>query len=312
MPVVNFQTWEDCELNCKFCLYSKIKKLKGGWSLDDFKVAADKLIEIGIDRFDMTPSLGEITLDPTWQEKLKYIDGRVNYIQIYTHGLNITQDDMIKILSLKSPVTFFFSVYGDTQQMYKDMTGHDKFDMFMETIKCIIPLLPLPNNKRIGFDLRFKDVELPLKVTNIDIKNPFWREMFVLQSNKNIIIFNKWENSNWGIEFEGLIHSKDLPVLDRACDCMNVTLNPNGDAIICDICYPYDERFKTIGNIFTDDAEMIYNNLNKIIEEMNQGVFPEVCQICSEYTCDGDTEEYFDREEWKERKKEFYENTNIF
>jgi MoaA/NifB/PqqE/SkfB family radical SAM enzyme len=306
MPIVNFQTWEFCELNCKFCLYVKTKKLTNGWRLKDFRVAADKLIESGIDRFDMTPSLGEITLDPTWIDKLKYIDGRVDYIQVYTHGLNLKKSDLRTLMNLKSPLTLVFSVYGDSPRTYKDTTGHDEFNKFMSVLTQIKEVTPLPANKRIGFDIRFQEIEMPMHITNVDFKNHLWRELLLLNGlSENIFILNKWENSNWGVKFPNLPNAKEMPKLEKACDCMNVTLNPNGDAVICDICYPYDKRFEILGNILTDDVATIYNRLNEIIEEMDNGEFPSVCKNCTEYTCTGDEEDYFDGA-WKTRPKRMW------
>lgn len=309
MALVNFQTWEMCELKCKFCLYSFMPKIKGGWSLEKFKLAADRLIEIGVDRFDMTPTLGEITLDPTWKEKLLHIDGRVDYIQLYTHGLNLVEGDFDFLLGLKSPLTLFFSVYGDSVDSFKETTGSGRYERFLESFLLIRKKLPLPPNKRVGADIRFRAVELPLKVENIDLSNRFWREILTLvDQEKNFVALNKYQNNNWGRDFPEQSYAKDMPELLGACDCANLTLNPNGDAVICDICHPYDENFEILGNIFKDGAAEIYRKARQIWKEMEEGKFPKICENCTEYTCEGDREDYFDSV-WKTRDKVFWEDS---
>ncbi len=281
-------------------------KIQGGWSLEDFKVAADKLIEIGVDRFDMTPTLGEITLDPTWKEKLSYIDGRVDYIQMYTHGLNLKEKDLEHILGLESPLTLFFSVYGDSQESFQKTTGSSRYKRFLESVRMIKDFLPLPTNKRIGVDIRFKPVTLPLEVSNIDFKNTLWKEILTLQQKeKSFVILNKYQNNNWGRDFKTQNFAKDMPPLQGACDCMNLTLNPNGDALICDICHPYDEKFEILGNILKDDAKEIFSKLHQIWLDMEKGIYPEICLKCTEFTSDGDKEDYHSGC-WKTRDKNFW------
>jgi MoaA/NifB/PqqE/SkfB family radical SAM enzyme len=298
-----------CELQCRFCLYSSVEKLKGGWGLEQFKIAADKLIEIGVGRFDMTPTLGEITLDPTWKEKLSYIDGRVDYIQFYTHGMNLTEADLKFVLSLKSPFTMYFSIYGENVETFKATTGSSQYDRFLKNFLMVKNHIPFPENKRIGVDIRFRPVKLSLHVSNIDISNPFWREVLLLQSKeKNFPVLNKFNNNNWGGPLEDQTFAKKMPVLKGACDCLNLTINPNGDAVICDICHPYDERFEILGNIFKDDAADIFKNLHKVWKLMEQGVYPEICKNCTEFTCSGEREDVYDAG-WKSQHKVFWEDS---
>jgi hypothetical protein len=277
--------------------------------LDDFKVAADKLIDAGVKRFDMTPSLGEITLDPTWRDKIQYIDGWAEYIQIYTHGMNLTLEDLEFIASLNTPTTLFISVYGDDPETFREITGHDRFYDVMRSIRLIKGMYDrreVPAWIRFGLDIRFKEIEIPLTIHNINLRNELWRIIYSLIVNDNFLLYNKWENSNWGVAFPDLMNAKEEKQLIRACDCLNVTLNPNGDAVICDICHPYDERFEILGNIFTDEVEVIYNRLEEVADKMNEGEFPEVCWNCTEYTCVGDMEDYYDGTEWKTRPKEMW------
>jgi MoaA/NifB/PqqE/SkfB family radical SAM enzyme len=311
MPIVNFQTWEMCQLNCKFCLYSRQEKLSGGWSLDDFKKTVDNLVGIGIDRLEMTPALGEITLDPTWLEKVKYADGKVGDILIYTNGLNLKQNDLKVLLGLNGPLTLKISIYGDSRESYLSTTGKDLYEQFQNKIKMLKSSLPLPENKRIGVDIRFKKIELPLHVSNMDIKNELWRDLLILgQTEKNFIIENRPSNSNWGMDFPNLPNPKTKEKFSGPCDCMNVTLNPNGDALICNVCHPYDERYVTLGNVLKDPSELIFNRFNDVKENMRQGIIPEICKKCTEYNCKGDTEEYYDNG-WKIRPKRYLSRQGV-
>ncbi len=295
-----------CQLKCNFCLYSFQDKLKGGWELDDFRMVADKLISFGINRFEFTPSLGEITLDPTWHDKIRYLDGRVDDILIYTNGLKIDEEQIRLLMEMKTPLTLFFSMYGDSQESYLNTTGVDCYEVFFKQVEHLSSFFPLPENKRIGIDIRFKEVEMPLHPSGVNFKNPIWKQLLLYQGQEpNFLLVNRPENSNWAIDFPGLPRPKEKVEFNGACECMNVTLNPNGDALICNICHPYDKRYEVLGNVFTDKLEDIFESFNEVQQKMQAGIIPEICKNCTEYDCQGDNEEYYD-DGWKTRPKQYW------
>lgn len=309
MPTVNFQTWEMCQLSCGFCLYSFQEKLAGGWSLEAFKKTADKLAEAGVDSLEMTPALGEITLDPDWVEKVKHASAKFKHVLVYTNALNLKEGDLNELLKTDVALILMISVYGDSRESYRKTAGKDLYELFLKKIKMIRSFLPLPKNKRIGVDIRFKKVELPLTVSNVDFKNELWKELLTLdQREPNFFVENRPLNSNWGVDFPGLPGPKEKKPFEGPCDCMNVTLNPNGDALICNVCHPYDKRYERLGNIFEDGPEPILRAFNTTRDKMRKGLIPEICENCTEYECKGDQESYFDGE-WKTRAKTFWKSS---
>lgn len=311
MPTVNFQTWEMCQLNCGFCLYSFQEKLAGGWSLAEFKKVADTLAAAGVDSLEMTPALGEITLDPTWLEKVKHASIKFERILVYTNALNLKEKDLEELLKLDASLIFVISVYGDSRESYQETTGKDLFEKFLEKVKTIRSFFPLPRNKKIGVDIRFKKIELPISVSNVDFKNELWKELLILdQGEPNFFVENRPLNSNWGVDFPDLPRPKEKKTFIGPCDCMNVTLNSNGDALICNVCHPYDKRYEKLGNIFKDGPGPIFRAFNQCRENMKNGMIPKICETCTEYECKGDEESYFDGE-WKTRPKTFLQSSLI-
>ena len=77
---INIQIINRCQLRCKFCARSwlptnRILEIGSSvMSLDNFKRIIDKCVESGRTQICLTPRIGEVFLDPTFKEKVTYLE----------------------------------------------------------------------------------------------------------------------------------------------------------------------------------------------------------------------------------------------
>ena len=120
---IDIITTNHCQLQCKFCLNSK---LKGNFPVDvmtydQFVDVVDRCIDYGFDKFDLTPNVGDIFLDKDIMNKLIYLENN-QYVKRYefvTNFLAVTPLDTTTIPGTCPPASVKFAdVNGKSREKY--------------------------------------------------------------------------------------------------------------------------------------------------------------------------------------------------
>lgn len=130
---INIQISNRCNLFCIFCPRSNIpaedlKKIEktGFMPLNLFREIVDRAVTDGVSIISLTPRMGEVLLDPTLLEKLKYLE-ECEDIESYFFATNLTVDasSLIDFLQESQKFTLEISHYGNLNKFLELTHGSE-------------------------------------------------------------------------------------------------------------------------------------------------------------------------------------------
>jgi len=277
-----------CNGNCCFCANRYLKDNRMNMPFDVFKRAVDEYARMGGKSISLTPSPGEVMLDPNFFEKVSYIHKKGMTCSLFTNALLFDKniDNLIKYeiddlhIDLADIVPRYDSrVFGISEESSKKRIN--------AVIKFLEELEKRNMKRKVHLDFR------PMRPINkiiIDMKKtPFWR-----MYKKRIFTMSFLQSyDNWG----GLITKKDLlgiqtlkrPPKIKLYPCaalFTISILPDGKIRLCGC------RCKRTLNdelVIGDFNKMSLKDLEKsekwreIIINFQKGKLPEVCKDCSFY-----------------------------
>ena len=125
--IIGLQTTNLCQLSCKPCPNSIMRAPKIENKMKEMKVFKEtihRMINFGLTRFQLTPTLGDPFTDSTMIEKLEWMEGlpEVEMIEFFTNFLGLNISDIERLVKLKK-IRMCISVYGCTAESYNEFTG---------------------------------------------------------------------------------------------------------------------------------------------------------------------------------------------
>jgi sulfatase maturation enzyme AslB (radical SAM superfamily) len=113
-----------CNLKCKFCAYEKKVTPKVIMSNEMFFDCVNQAVDLGYDRFELTPCTGDVFMDKHLFEKLDFLDNHPK-VKEYSFFSNLTvpsHDQLTKLATLKKMVGLTISIYGHDEKSFVDIT----------------------------------------------------------------------------------------------------------------------------------------------------------------------------------------------
>ncbi len=316
--VLAIDTCSICNLECRFCAYGKKKSLKVEMEDAFFEDLIHQAVEMGFDKFCLTPTTGDIFVGKNVFNKFKILENHPKVKSYYFHT-NFTLPDehqILELLELKKLSELNISFYGHDSQSFIDLTQSTNkvFERLVFNLKFLLkhysarkghPLLNIYLRTLYSFSFSkmdeselsaifrklLKDKEIPLELTTE---------------------FNNWGGSVSQADVEGLdirIDDKPFPKTGsclliyfslqvfadgrvNACSCRDV----DGELVIGDL---NEQKLKDI----LSDRNSVYM---KLIENQQKNIFHSVCQSCDFYRSiyRGDIPKYYKKPLMK--LKDFY------
>jgi radical SAM protein with 4Fe4S-binding SPASM domain len=276
-----------CNANCVFCAYKYYKDKKMLMNFKIFKKIVDEIKKFNGNNIDLTPTLGEVLIDPNLFEKIKYAKKKNLYISTYTNGILLNKNNNYKKL-VDSGVDILTVSVGDIDPKIDSKIYGINIKSSKERWKGINKLIDYfltKKNKKIH--LSFRPKRAPWKI----IKEPKFKIIFKKLGKNNINFSLRYDN--WG----GLIKKKDLigimslkKIQNKVfipCRMLNtLSIFPDGSVRLCGCRVKesiYDDLL--IGNIKNNSLLELINSKKviKIKKSFLNNNPPEICKNCSFY-----------------------------
>ncbi len=279
-----------CNLNCIFCAYDISEIEKQTMPYKDFTKYIEKAVRFGFDTFNLTPLIGESLIDPTFFEKLIYLENR-NDVAEYDFCTNLTRanDGFFNIIKKCEKLrSFSISIYGHDQQSFTEITRSD-FRWYQNVINNLHKLTHC-------LEIHHKT---ELRIRSVNTFNLLNCHSELCQLIKQLEVLGvrvriPCEYQNWGglIPQDQLINNKLIPkknIQIKKEPCVFLffkhTIRPDGFINACS-AGDGNGRF-VIGNISQQAFEDIYSGQNSVYMNLIQSHlnrdFNNVCQSCSAY-----------------------------
>lgn len=235
----------NCYYNCTFC--NKDKGKMNQMPFETFKVIVNKYIELGVESFELTPTIGDAVVLKDFNKYINYVLSKNKKVFFFTSlgTLDFDPEFLKNIFPQHKDFYAVISVYGLTFKAFNKVTTSPLhiFKLFKKNLLYILNEFK-NTNRTLIFRNRNKNDEV------------FFKQLSI-----------KYKCDNFRFEtFSGDSNCTDKSLIqERDNICCNFIINPG-----CDIhgnikgCMygGYDNNF-IIGNVFTDDLNEIYSNYFK-------------------------------------------------
>lgn len=279
--MIHVETINVCNHNCIFCAYGVSIKEKHIMPMDLFSKILIDYNNIGGGPISLTPSPGEIFLDPLLQERLQLLEKfpKISFLSITTNGIGsekITDDNLCDIL--KKIPRIYISIYGLDSDEYFQITRSDTYERCISSIKRIIDFSE-PGTVILGFRLLYK-------------RTPNEINEWILNKFGKFIPFDyTLEYVTWGSliksnlpKLPGEAIWKKMPPITTPCfrPLISIKICVNGDVSLC-CCGNPSSRDLNLGSVLNKSLEAIYNS-KKCDKYWNlKGYIPDTCKNCTTY-----------------------------
>ena len=295
---IDIITTNHCQLQCKFCLNSK---LKGNFPVDvmtydQFVDVVDRCIDYGFDKFDLTPNVGDIFLDKDIMNKLIYLENN-QYVKRYefvTNFLAVTPLDITQLLHTQK-CECAISIYGFDIDSYIETTGVNAYVKFKDNLCILGDFCDDYNNADpFMFYMRYSKYEdFPYGV----IKNRMEKMMKMGATLENAETVNR----NWaGLMIDSVGEKQGI--------CSRILsengIYPNGDITACN-CWDWKKEL-IIGNMNEQELSEIYSRdsiFGELLAEQFKNIYRGPCVKCDDFT---PVRKYDLHHEWTKIYKIFY------
>lgn len=291
LGIMSLEISSICNLKCRFCAYEKKVTPKVVMSNEMFFDCVNQAVELGYDRFELTPCTGEVFMDRHLFEKLHFLEQHPK-VKEYSFFSNLTipsHDQLVELTKLKKMVGLNISIYGHDEKSFVDITKSTSkvYGQLVSNLKVMLAQANRPFPISVGWrstgDVPHKDsselMELlgKLKRAGVRVNSPHG-------------VFN-----NWG----GLVSQNDVAGLSMkimpgnkkyksgACAKLfdSIQITASGIVNACS-CRDVNSTLR-IGDVRTTPLRKIISAENKdyirLIEEQQARKFSSVCNGCDFY-----------------------------
>ena len=288
----NIETTGACNLKCRFCAYEKKGSPKVSMADDVFAGVVEQALDMGFDRFHLTPCTGDVFMDRHFFQKLQYLDAhpRVREYNFFTNLTIPTRDQLLRLLGLKKFDRLTISVYGHDEASFVAITKSSAkiYRRLLANLEALLQHLDRwPSRVSIGHRSSFEAVANDASDL-MRLLHRFRQAGIPVHASHGVY-------NNWG----GYITQEDVAGLDmritpaddtvKAGPCVklfdSVQVMATGVVNAC-ACRDVDATL-AIGDIASKPLAEIINAKNaryrEIIDEQQAGKFRPVCASCDFY-----------------------------
>lgn len=280
-----------CNLKCKFCAYEKKLTPKISMSNEMFFDCVNQSVDLGFDRFELTPCTGDIFMDKHIFEKFDFLE-RHQKVSGYSFFSNLTiptHDQLILLMKLKKLKALTVSIYGHDEESFIAITKSTP-KVYQRLIENLETMLVQSNRLySLGFGFR-STFDVPIEDSSelMELLSKFKQTGVAVNSSHGV--FNNWGGIISQDDISGL-KMKIVPANKKyklgACaklfDAPQITATGVVNACSCrDVNATLkigDVREMPLKNIISiENTEYM-----RIIDEQQEGKFRPVCESCDYY-----------------------------
>jgi MoaA/NifB/PqqE/SkfB family radical SAM enzyme len=199
---LGIETINICNARCVFCAYPKMRRPKQVLEQEIFAKAIDDYVDMGGGAVRLTPTMGDVLLDPHFLDRLRLMRSRPEIGQVYvvTNGIAWDRYTPAQQQFIVESIDWLgLSIGGLDAPSYERMYGVDRFEKARAAVHSACDLKG-SHNPSMQIHLAFR-ADRPLRELQDDPKmDPFRRPEIDRIAGGN-------EYLNWG----GLVTEDDLP-----------------------------------------------------------------------------------------------------
>jgi MoaA/NifB/PqqE/SkfB family radical SAM enzyme len=283
-----------CNLKCAFCAYDKKMTPQMNMSNQFFFDVIEQAIEMGYQRFGLTPITGELFMDKNVMDKIEFLENhpKVKLFHFYTN-FTILDEDRIKRVSELSKLAYMaISIYGHDRESFVETTKSTPH-VYQRLVNNLRTLYSICDNFKARLEIGWRTRDSFSLSQNYD--SNLVDIIKKLKSDKSISLsFTKYYD-NWG----GLINQGDVDALDITIRQAKDVYKKGPCALIfykqqimadgrVNACACRDANATLcIGDLKQTPLKEILSASNKyymqLIEEQQRGRFNVICQSCDFY-----------------------------
>jgi sulfatase maturation enzyme AslB (radical SAM superfamily) len=280
-----------CNLACKFCPYDKKASPRVTMADEFFFDCVEQAVDMGFDRFELTPCTGDVFMDKGILRKLAFLDEhpRVASYSFFTNFTIPSRVQIERLLQLSKLKSIKISVYGHDLQSFLAITKSTEkvYRRFVRNLEML--------HERVS-DARFA-MSFGLRTTGDgDIRGTSELQRVLGRFQDQGIrvgkkyVFNNWGGSITSADVEGL----DIEVTDTsatykmgACTLLFTGVQVMATGIVNGCACRDTEATLRIGDLngarLADILSVENPDYVALIREQQAGEFRPVCQGCDFY-----------------------------
>jgi len=289
---IAIETTSLCNLECRFCAYTKKQNPRVSMSNDFFAQCVEQAVEIGYDRYDLTPCTGDVFMDRKIFDKFDFLDAHPK-VAAYYFFTNLTipkAANIERLVGLKKLINLTVSIYGHDLDTFMAITKSTEkvYRRLMTNLERLYALLDR-RKFEIVFGVR-STRDMPSAATTDLLKLLERFDRAGISVRKSDALYNNWGGYITAEDVKGLamdITSADAIYKMGACVHMftSVQIMANGIVNACS-CRDVDATLR-IGDINMTPLREIISTRNPVymtlIEEQEGGEFRPICKSCDFY-----------------------------
>jgi radical SAM protein with 4Fe4S-binding SPASM domain len=274
-----------CNAKCTFCAYPQMERAKETMPMETFQRIVDEYVEMGGKGVSLTPIVGDPFVDRHIFERLDYLNQKpeIRGFYFYTNGILMKPAIIDRLLTYSEKLHVFVSFGGFDRETYKAIMGVDYFDLVSKNIEAFMAA-----KQRTGSRMRF---DLALRCPPSSWTGEFWAKCnaYKQQGLMNIHsaeTFDSWAGKVNPAELKQVGLVPTLPPYKRgACELLfaKPIVLANGKVNAC-ACRDVEAEL-IVGDLTETPLKELWagQEINNIIEQHEQGNFPDVCRRCTWY-----------------------------
>lgn len=289
---LSIETSSICNLKCRFCAYPKKQSAKVVMEDAFFRDCIAQALELGYDRFELTPCTGDVFMDRTFLAKLEYLDGHAGVVS-YSFHTNFTiprHKDITRLAQLKKLTGLHISIYGHDPRTFTAIAKSPE-KLYWRLVSNLEFLLGLIKTRPLPVDFSFHTGARSLRGRSsamIDVLGKFRKAGTAVKASKGL--YNNWGGYVTQEDVKDLpitVIGPDLIYKKGACVRLFTTIQIMATGIVngC-ACRDADATLR-LGDLHEKPLRDIASSRNPaymtLIEEQQKGMFRPVCRSCDYY-----------------------------
>lgn len=289
---LSIETSSICNLKCRFCAYPKKASPKVVMDEAFFRSCVEQALELGYQRFELTPCTGDVFMDRGFLAKLEHLErhpGVAGY-SFYTNFTIPRRRDIERLARLRKLEALNLSIYGADPRTFVSITQCPE-KLYWRLVSNLRFLLALARERPLPVSLSFHTGVRSLRGRSsalIEVVEEFRRAGAAVKVQKGL--YNNWGGYVTQQDVAGLpvtVLGPDAIYKKGACVRLFTTIQIMATGIVngC-ACRDADATLR-LGDLHEKPLREIVSARNPaymaLIEEQQRGEFRPVCRSCDFY-----------------------------
>jgi MoaA/NifB/PqqE/SkfB family radical SAM enzyme len=286
------ETSSICNLKCCFCAYPKKQSARVVMSDAFFATCVDQAVELGYERFDLTPCTGDVFMDRSFLDKLAHLD-RHPGVKGYSFHTNFTiprRHHIERLAGLGKLDALTISVYGHDAATFVALTKSPE-KLHRRLVVNLERLLELMKTRRLPLHFAFHTGATSLKGRSgalLDVLERFSAAGIEVRVESGL--YNNWGGYITQDDVKGIpitVIGPDAIYKKGACVRLFTTIQVMATGIVNGCACRDADATLQLGNLHEKPLKEIVSSGNPaymaLIEEQQRGEFRPVCKSCDFY-----------------------------